>query len=231
MSDKKDKLISIINTSSFHYDNIRFKTCDFPECKIVTLDYCYDKNVTEKLIIETEFMNINRKSIFNKSKFEKTLIIDLSMRLFDGTIADLLLKYDNDIDNFIKNKFGNCLCKKKLVKNKDGFVTGIIKHNKYLENYSKIINYNISNKYKAIESYDIASLNLKNFGDLFNRIMKDKKQMRLLMAPQTIISDKDKQYKSYLNIYLIEVKYENAKIDSIIDKNVKEGSIEIDIEI
>ena len=56
--------------------------------------------------------------------------------------------------------------------------------------------------------------------------------MRMLIEPFAWINLSNKTYGSYLNIMIMEVKYKNAKIYSILDKNeisVKPEIINIEI--
>ena len=58
-----------------------------------------------------------------------------------------------------------------------------------------------------------------NLTNILERILTDKKQMRMLLTPITYVDPTNKIYSSYVKILMMEVKYIGAKIFSPFDTN------------
>ena len=182
--------------------------------------------------------NIDSKNIDPKNNDDlKHFEIKFDPTFIDSQIINILLNFDNKLVKFIKNTFGDQFkCLSKMIYNKSakkltpdfeivnmaddlGEIKAKILKSKCNKQYNKIINYNISKKYAPVEYFDLANIKNSDLSNIFDRILADNKEMRMLIEPFAWINLSNKTYGSYLNIMMIEVKYKNAKIYSMLDKN------------
>lgn len=236
--------IPIIELDQFSMDKLIFdyyKTTN--PCYMINTIYQYTPQLKDILIMKTPFMDItpefikaNRK-LWNRNFPDKKLLLDPAQ--FSSNMIDLFMAYDAKVKAFVQNEFGNNIkCISKLIGNNnkqrltneyhevnllDGLhiIPGKIRPSKKLAEYSKLINYNISKKYPKHEEFDFSAMSTSMLEATFQRIMSQKKQIRLLFSPTAWVDDKGFKYGSYLRIIMIEVKYENATIRSMLDMREK----------
>lgn len=219
--------------------------------------YRYDEKNLDSLLIQTSFMDVNKAKISYKIKntyknkmTQEQNQIKFDPSFFDNKIIDILLNFDNKMVQFVKNTFTNKFkCSSKMIYNKNsvrltpafemvnmigdlGMIKGKLCKKKFYDQYNKLLNYNISKKYDAVEQYELSSMKNNELVNIFDRILTNNKEIRMLLEPFMWINLSDNTYGSYLNIIMIEVKYKHAKIYSILDKNetsMKENIINVEI--
>ena len=206
--------------------------------------YKYNDKNLDTLLIQTSFFDVKKSKISYKKngKFGSNNVDDLGEIRFDPTffdnqIIDILLNFDNKLVNFVKSTYGKKYkCVSKLIYNKNvtkstseieivnmiselGTIKGKLRKSKFYKQYNKIVNYNISKKYSPIEQFDLSTMKYNDLINIFDRILTDNKEIRMLFEPFAWINLTNNTYGSYLGIIMIEVKYKNAKIYSVLDKN------------
>ena len=234
---------SLISSDSFTKNKLCISDLIFGKgpVKYLISNYKYEENNNDLLVIQTPFLDI-KKNIFYKdfkdyNNLEKKFEIKFNPNFFDKTLLDIFINYDDRIAEIMKKKCGNEIRRiTKLIFNKKvkfdtpqfeiidmneelGLIKAKFKHEKKLTNYSKLINYNVSKNYPKKEEFDFNCLNTKDYLEIFNRILTQHKQIRLLLSPITWINESEKIYGSYLNIFMMEVKYDKSKIHSLLDVN------------
>jgi hypothetical protein len=234
--------ISAIESNELDKNKINLNESKYQFSSFITPHYQYSDKNNDLFIIQTPFINVIKNKI---NYYRKSNNIYLSHELFDSNIIKLLIEYDSMVHKYIKEKHNYVPCLNQLIYNKampnyeEGYKDvnllnelGSIRAklqplHKY---YGKIINYNVSIKYPKVEEFDLKQMKPENLFSTLDRILTNNKQMRLLMSPTTWIMNG--QYGSYLNIFMIEVKYKNAKIQSVLDKkevNMRKEIINISI--
>lgn len=220
--------------------------------------YNYDSKNEEIMILQTPFMDVNKKNIiyFHKINDEfgkdrkRHFEINFASQFFDSSVIDTLVEYENKVINYVKTVYGNDMkYHSKIIYNKKankhnvdyeivnrlddiGNIRCKVYPDKKFKQYGKLISYNISKKYGFKEEFDLFNIEYSEMANTLDRILNDKKQMRLLLTPVTYLSPGTKRYVSYLKILMMEVKYKDAKIFSQLDRNgidVKPEIIKISI--
>jgi hypothetical protein len=239
------KYLPLITSDIFNNDKLIIKekesTANDKLHTIVPV-YTYDSKNEELMIIQTSFMNVNKKNIlyFHKmieGKQNKKFEINFAAQFFDNEVIDMLIDYETKVTNYVKSVYGNDMknnsrivynikSKKntseyEIVNKLDqlGNIRCKINPDRRFKQYGKLISYNISKKYGYREEFDLNNYEYANLANNLDRILNDKKQMRLLITPITYVSLSNKRYMSYLKIMMMEVKYKDAKIFSPLDKN------------
>lgn len=179
--------------------------------------YEYIDEIYSPLIIQTPFLDVNNyikyKNINSKSK---SFSINFDQQFFDSNLQQIFASYDNYVSLRLEDTYKRQL---KCVKKLENQISGKIVNNKFLGDYSKLINYNISKKYEPKEEFDFAIVKKNEYEKIFDRILNNKKQIRLILAPMSWVNEKEMIYGSYLNIFTIEVKYKFWKVNSVLDQN------------
>lgn len=228
-------VMGMINSQNYQKDKLSFSSSPFQTITIVSPFYQYSSKTQEPLHIQTNFLNLEKNSISYKEfrKYHddnKGFVMKLLPGLFESSTINMLLDYDRQIKTFINNP--NINCTDKLIYNKD--VTklqpqyqndpiheldfGSIKC-KLSKKISKVTNYNISKKYSKVEEFNGMKNKLSEFFDIFDRILSEKKQVRLVFSPMTWINGN--KYGSYIMIHNMEIKFKDAKISSVLDTESK----------
>jgi hypothetical protein len=130
------------------------------------------------------------------------------MRQYDEYVEDEIKRLE--LSNIVK-----LTCSKKLIHEMRQLKLHFNYNTKTSKIYSEIINYNISNKYPKIEKFN--NISQKDIG----RFLKKGKEARFILYPVTwIIWDKNiYSYGSQLKILKMEIKFDGAHIESILDNN------------
>lgn len=228
---KNSNFYSLITSDSFNKSKFKIlETGDEDKkLKFIIPIYHYTENYEDLLIIQTPFIdikkNINYKNLTKYNRDKNFLDIVFDSNFFDNTILNIFMNYDDEILKNINKKYDNKItCHQNLIKDNNtgeqsSKIKGKLKYHKKLGTYSKLINYNISKKFPLKEEFDLISMTGVSYQPIFDRIFNEKKQVRLLITPITWIDEEKMIYGSYLNILMMEVKYKNAKINSILDQN------------
>lgn len=196
--------------------------------------YCYD--LGEKIKVAsfkfiTPFIELDYKINIRTEDLIKINLNTQKSNKLEGLIR-MLLQYDKKVDSYINANYNSeHRCVKRLISNNTS-PDNTVEHNlstdlRELTLYflkdkvsqkitSTILNYNISKKYPKNEEYEHVTYNeLKKF-------LWKGKEMRFILRPITWISKSSNIYGSKLMIEKMEVKFKDAKIDSLIDKNTRD---------
>ncbi|ARF09547.1 hypothetical protein Indivirus_1_170 [Indivirus ILV1] len=175
--------------------------------------YRYTENTFDLLILKTSFTDINTIPFVSGYIFNSC---------FSSNELDFFKYYNDKFEAYVKNndEFKNY----KFVSHRPNMIPVKFQKDYFLGNISKkLYNYNISKKYKLFDEIDLHF----NIQQEFKKIFYCKKQIRLLVTPVSWIDNVGKIYGTELYIYIIEVKYPNATIKSILDTNEREMELEI----
>lgn len=209
---RNNKFISILTIDLVKKDQIIFTESVNVKNKtiIISPSYNYTKSLCDLLILQTSFIEIN------KMPFQKST---LPSNCFNMETLELFKYYDKQVDNYIQENFNTFRCISKLINGDlwpglNTLINTRIFDDFLLKPFSnKIYNYNISKKYKTIEEYEL-TVDKK----ISNKLFYCNKQVSFLVSPVTWINESTKMYGSYLKLYTMEIKYVNAKINSVYDK-------------
>ena len=227
--------ISFINCETFKTQKLSVSCSDYNNNGFIFTApvYEYSKKNKDTLIIQTEFNNIIKsKFLHTLSQKSNQLKMEISPDLIEHQIIDVLIDFDNKMHELMENKYNNFKCIGKIIHNKGvSFSEKVNKleeikmiNSKFIKNgnyrqYNKVVNYNISSKFPKIENFDIESTSAQDLIKIFNRIITDQKEFRMMISPVGWINTNNNTYGSYLGIIMLEIKYKGTKITSIIENN------------
>lgn len=240
--------IPLINSDMFNKDklNVRQKgdftnigTNNIEKFVPIVPTYHYNSKNEELLVIQTPFIDVNKKNIMYNQNFgiysspSKKFTMRFTAKILGDSIIKSLIEYDAKVSQYIKEVYANnILCSSRIISNinpADNINLDVldelkpihckINQDNNFKEYSKLISYNISKKYDRIEEFNFIKSDCSNLKRTFDRILTDKKQMRMLLTPKTYLNLTDKVFYSFVNIIMMEVKYNGAKIYSPLDKN------------
>lgn len=225
--------ISFINSETFKPHELSVSLSDYNNNGFIfTVPvYEYSKKNKDTLIIQTEFNNLTKsKFSYKLSQKSNQLQMEISPELVEHQIINILIDFDNKMHELMENKYNNFKCIGKIIHNKGiSFSEKVNKleeitmiNSKFIKNgnykqYNKVMNYNISYKFPKIENFDIESTNAQDLIKIFNRIITDQKEFRMMISPVGWINTNNNTYGSYLGIIMLEIKYKGAKIASMIN--------------
>jgi hypothetical protein len=252
--DNQNKKVYKKNTTNYiaviplnHY-NLSNLTIDIPSSyrtrsvSIARNMYKYSEKELGELRIKTPFIKVTKEQIelFLNCLNEKKFTIDISQEFL---LKQFLEEYDAHISKFYKRtgKHNGHVVKTYRKSSGDdqqinndkvcNYVVGKLKSHLKEKNIANIYNYNISKKYPSVEIFEIDKLSPVIYTRLMKRFATDQKEIRYIISPQSYI-DVNGKYGSSLRIISMEIKYQNAKIDSVLDKSeqsVKEEILSIQI--
>jgi hypothetical protein len=177
--------------------------------------YKFSEITHDWFMFKTSFIKISSNPI--KSYEEGTMCINNNCDVTN--IINIMRQYDEYVEDEIKRlELSNIVkltCSKKLIHEMRPLKLHFNYNTKTSKIYSEIINYNISNKYPKIEKFN--NISQKDIG----RFLKKGKEARFILYPVTwIIWDKNiYSYGSQLKILKMEIKFDGAHIESILDNN------------
>lgn len=234
------RYLPLITTDMFNHTKLVIKEKNNKNSgnilKTILPVYNYNSRNEEIMVLQLPFIDVDTKNIlyFRKTKPEyskKKFEIRFIPQFFGDKFIDILIEYENKVFEYVKSVYGNDMTyKSRIVHNKnsqdlvnrlsdlDSIKCKIFPDKKF-QQYGKLINYNISKKYDAMEEFDLFNMTHTDLVTIFDRILNNKKQLRLLVTPITYVNINNRQYMSNLKIIMMEVRYKDAKISSPLEAN------------
>jgi hypothetical protein len=226
--------ISLIDLYLFDRQKVSFNIYKCQHIEKIIPHYSYSDKVNDILLIKTPFITVTKKFLTTNKKIWNQSIKNNSMCLdtdqLSEVLVDKLVEYDMTLNQFIKKKYQHEIAITNLISNKDkfqtydanksadmNFIRCKINMSKDIKEISKFINYNVSKKYPKNEVYDLTTTDLNSLHQVFLRVMSEKKEIRFLLAPTSWCNVNSRIGGSYLQIYGMEVKYQNARINSLLE--------------
>lgn len=218
------------------YDNDKLDTSkkysskNHPNFSIIQPMYNYTTYMTDALYYKTPFITLTQDAILKYAKETPEFMdIDLNNTSIMSTIISFLQSYDQKIFNiaketnykyvrpFVINTGYNDWINYQVNVNSElrKLPLHFIKDKQSGKIISEIINYNVAKKYPKVEVFN--NTNPTTLNDL-KRFLKKGKEVRFILKPYSWINQDGKMIGSKMQIVTMEVKYDFANIDSIVDK-------------